>query len=356
VTAQPAPSGEAGPSGDAAPPAVSIVIPSWNGRGYLEECLPSLRAQTFTDFELVVVDNGSTDGTADYVRRTWPEARLLVHAGELGFCRAVNSGLDVARGELVVILNNDVVVEPAWLQELVACMERHPAAGFCSSKALSYDDPRRLDGAGAALAPSGWFYEVGHGMTDQGQYDAEREVCVATGVSLMLRRSVLQEIGGLDEEFGTGCEDVDLTLRAFLAGYRGWYAPRSVLRHHRSGTVSRQPVALVEQVQRNMELVWLKNFPAGLLLRGLPARLLFWIGSLAVHARTGQLRPFLRGKLAALRALPRLRTARQAARTRTPVPGAELARLMAPGSTRLGLQRFRTLVGRQPPRAPPGTP
>jgi GT2 family glycosyltransferase len=339
-----------------ATPAVSVVIPSWNGRAYLEECLPSLQTQTFDDFELIVVDNGSTDGTADFVRSAWPAARLLLHNSELGFCRAVNLGLDASRGELIVILNNDVVLEHTWLQELVACMDRHPDAGFCSSKALSYYDHSVLDGAGAALAPSGWFYEVGHGEQDRGQYDIEREVCIATGVSLMMRRSVLNEIGGLDEDFGSCCEDVDLTLRAFLAGHRGWYAPKSVLYHRRRGTVSRRPAALVEQFQRNMELVWYKNFPADLMVRGVLSRAFFWAGSLCVHLSHGYLIPFLRGKLGALRAMPGMRPKRREIRARTCVSTADLERLMVAGSINTGLHRFRTLMSRRQWRYAPSRP
>lgn len=342
------------PLASISPPAVSVVIPSWNGRVYLEECLPSLRAQTFHDFEVIVVDNGSSDGSASFVRCTLPDAHVILHESELGFSRAVNLGLAEARGELVVILNNDVVLEPTWLSELVACMQRHPDAGFCSSKALSYQDRSRVDGAGAALAPSGWFYEVGHGVPDRGQYDAERELCVATGVSLMFRRCVLREIGGLDEDFGTSCEDVDLTLRSFLAGHRGWYAPKSVLYHRRRGTVSRRPAAMVEQYQRNMELVWYKNFPAALMLRGLLPRLMFWIASLGVHMRNGHARPFLVGKVRALLALPRMHAKRRAVRARTRVANVELVRLMVSGSTTAGVRRFRTLMAKRQRYAAPG--
>jgi GT2 family glycosyltransferase len=307
---------------------VSIVTASANGRGFLEELLPSLARQTFTDFEIIVVDNGSTDGTARYMAERWPEVRVLHFPEALGFAAAMNAGLDVARAPLVVVLNNDVVVEPRWLEELVACMDRHPAAGFCSSKAYSYSDPGRIDGAGAALTTGGWVYEVGHGDADAPAYDVEREVCVATAVSLMVRRQVLDEIGPFDESLGTCCEDADLTLRAFLAGFPGYYAPRSTLRHHRRGTVSRQPDRLVALYQRNMELVLFKNLPAPLLLRALPGRALFWAGSFALHLRNRQAMIFLRAKLAALRALPALRAQRARIQGRRRVTPAEMARFM----------------------------
>lgn len=336
-------------------PAVSIIIASTDGRTYLEECLPSLARQTFTDFEVIIVDNGSSDGSAGYIADAWPAARVIVTPERLGFACAMNRGIGAARAPLVVILNNDVVLDAAWLAELVGCMRRHPDAGFCSSRAYSHADPQRIDGAGAALAMGGWVYEVGHGEIDRGAWDDEREVCVATGVSLMLRRPMLERIGTFDEAFETGSEDADLTLRAFLAGYRGFYAPASILHHRRRGTVSRRPAELVVRYQRNIELVILKNLPLGLLLRGVPARLAFWLASFALHVRDGNGLLFIRGKLAVIPALPHaLRERRRLRRNRRVAPR-ELERLMTPGAMRRGVTRLAELMRVSPLYARTGT-
>lgn len=249
----------------------SVVIPNLNGAHLLEPCLVSLAEQTLPPAQVLVVDNGSTDGSVELVREQFPEARLLTFPENRGFAAAMNAGIAEAAGRFVAFLNNDAVAQPTWLEELVACLERHPAAAAATSKLLSADDPVRLDGAGDGLTRSFLPYVRGHGDPDDGGFDAEVEVFGASGAAALWRAFVLRELGAFDERFFAYYEDVDLSFRARLRSYEIWYAPRSVVTHTRGGTAGQHVDFALFHPVKNRWFMIVKDTPTRTLVRRLPA-------------------------------------------------------------------------------------
>ncbi len=217
-------------------PFVSVIIPNWNGAAHLPTCLESLRRQTWRDFEVIVVDNGSEDGSLELLAREYPEVRVLALGENRGFAGACNAGIRAAQGELIVLLNNDTEADPRWLEEVVAAFGRHPEAGIVASKMLLFDRRDTFHTAGDYYRVDGRPGNRGVWQTDRGQYDREEYVFSACGGSAAYRRSMLDDVGLLDEEFFYSCEDVDLAWRAQPAGWRCVYAPRAVVYHKLSAT------------------------------------------------------------------------------------------------------------------------
>ncbi|MGQ0601347.1 MAG: glycosyltransferase family 2 protein [Anaerolineales bacterium] len=218
-----------------APMLISIIIPNWNGAAHLPVCLDALRAQTIGDFEVIVADNASTDESRALLVRDYPEVRVLALERNFGFTGACNSGLRSARGEFLILLNNDTEADSQWLAELLAAFERHPRAGLIASKMLLFDQRDTLHTAGDIFRTDGTPGNRGVWQQDKNQF-AEGPVFSANGGSAAYRRVMLDEIGLLDDEFYFSCEDVDLAWRAQLAGWRCVYTPRAVVYHKLSAS------------------------------------------------------------------------------------------------------------------------
>jgi GT2 family glycosyltransferase len=268
------------------PPRASVIVPTYDGWTVLKNCLESLRDQRFESFEVIVVDDGSRDGTAERVRMRFPEVRVLELKVNRGFCAAVNEGIRAARGEIVALLNNDAVADANWLSALVWALDAHPDVGFCSSRMVRADDPSILDGAGDEYSRHGLAYRVGRGLRDRGQFGT-REVVWASGGACAYRRSALDQIGVLDERLRSYYEDVDLGLRAWTAGWRGRYVPESHVRHVGGWTESSDRVVFF--TTRNSLLLLFKHWPARLIARNLPFVLYGQVrgGSWAIRNRRG---------------------------------------------------------------------
>jgi GT2 family glycosyltransferase len=249
----------------------TVLVPNLNGARFLEPCLGALMQQTARPSEVVVIDNGSTDGSVDLVRQRFPEARLLTFSENRGFAAAMNAGIAKAAGQFIAFLNNDAVAEQTWLEELDACLERHPAAAAATSKLLLADEPGRLDGAGDGLTRSFLPYVRGHGEPDDGRFADEVEVFGASGAAALWRASVLRELGGFDERFFAYYEDVELSFRARLRGYEIWYAPRSVVRHTRGGTAGQHVDFALFHPVKNRWFMIVKDTPTGTMARRFPA-------------------------------------------------------------------------------------
>ncbi|MBK8933466.1 MAG: glycosyltransferase family 2 protein [Chloroflexi bacterium] len=244
-------------------PTISIIIPHLNGRHHLDDCLQSLRRQTWRDFEALLVDNGSTDGTQDYVAENYPEVRLVQLPENRGFTGACNAGWQAARGEIIILLNNDTEADPRWLAEVMAAFDRHPRAGSIASKMLLFDRRDHLHTAGDFYRVDGIPGNRGVWQADMGQFDQEEMVFSACGGSSAYRRALLDEIGFLDDDFFFSCEDVDVGWRANLAGWEVWYAPTAVIYHKLKATGGAVTGSYYDG--RNfLYLIW-KNYPAGLL-------------------------------------------------------------------------------------------
>ncbi len=246
---------------------VTVVIPNWNGRHFLEECLEALRAQRYERFETVVVDNGSSDGSQELLWTRFPEVRVLELGENHGFAAAMNAGIGAAQTPLVAFLNNDTEADRDWLRELVACLERHPEAAGAASKLLIRSSGL-VDGAGDCLGEDLFPHPRGHGFPDEGLGE-EVEVFGASGGASLWRAEALAQVGVFDEAFFAYFEDADLSFRARHAGWTFWYAPGSVVLHHRGGTSGGfSDFAFINPV-RNRWFLTIKNVPLRVVLRHL---------------------------------------------------------------------------------------
>ena len=229
-------------SNDTHRPPASVIIPVWNGLADLPGCFDALARQHEAPVEILAVDNGSTDGSADWIAANCPNVRLIRNPRNLGFGEACNMGLAAAQGDVLVLLNQDTVVAPGWLAGLVDALAAHPEAGIVGSKAL-YPDAS-IQHAGGELDVQGAGSHRGLHAPDTGQFDTPAAVDYVSGASLALRRAVYRQIGGFDPGFAPAyCEDVDLCLRARAAGWTVRYAPESVLVHNERSTAATQDAA-----------------------------------------------------------------------------------------------------------------
>lgn len=249
---------------------VSVILVNWNRRELLLECLRSLERQTLSGFEVVLVDNGSTDGSAASAMEEFAQSphfclRLVQNTENTGFCAGNNQGFAAARGRYVALLNNDAEAEPQWLEELMKGIQVAPDVGMSASKILVYEDPRRIDKAGHLIYPDGQNRGRGSGQIDRGQFDRMEEALWPDGCAAMYRREMLDEIGGFDEDLFAYGDDAELGLRARIAGWRCFYVPKAVVRHHRGATLGVLSAKRLMLIERNRILLAVKHFPLSLL-------------------------------------------------------------------------------------------
>jgi GT2 family glycosyltransferase len=249
------------------PPLVTAVVVNWNGADVLPECLESLFAQTWPRLEVILVDNGSQDGSARAAAARWgPRLAVIENAGNEGFARGNNQALQVARGEWVFLLNNDAVADPGAVEALMAAARQRPEAGMLACRVVNYDQPHYFDSVGLLFYPDGVCRSRGWEEKDLGQYDRAEAVLGPNGCAAAYRRDMLDEVGHFDESYFAYLEDLDLGLRAQLRGWGCWYVPEARVRHRKSftaGTHSRLKAYLVE---RNRIWTAVKVLPPFLLL------------------------------------------------------------------------------------------
>jgi GT2 family glycosyltransferase len=274
--------------------------------------LPSLRAQTYGDFQVLVVDNGSTDGTADHLRASYPEVKLVELGSNLGFAAAVNRGIAAGDAEHVAVVNNDLELDPRWLERMVAALRDHPGAGSATGKMLFYDRRDVIDGAGDFTSWYAISSPRGRGETDAGQYDTPEPVFSACGGAALYRRSALDAVGPFDEDFFAYTEDVDWGFRAQLAGWTCRYVPGAVAFHMGGGTSARVANWSRYLFFRNTLSMVVKNWPAAALARNAPRLVLFFGKSVVASIRGRWFLALVRGTRDALRQLPRTLRKRRA--------------------------------------------
>lgn len=296
-------------------PSVSIIIPHWNKAEYLPTCLNSLLGQSYPHFEVILVDNGSTDESLAILERGYPWVQVIALEANLGFAKAVNIGIRATRGELVALFNNDVEAHPRWLEELVGALERHPQAGMATPKLLLFDRRDVINTAGDFYGLDGVPGNRGVWQKDEGQFDEEEWVFGPGGATSLFRRSMLDTIAlptdegprVLDEEFVSYCEDVDLAWRSQLAGYWCIYVPTAVAYHRLSATGGGALASYY--VGRNFLYLLAKDYPTSLLVRYWP-RILKAQLSIAWEAlkawRGEAARARLRGQIVGIFTWPRM--------------------------------------------------
>ncbi|MHB8717880.1 MAG: glycosyltransferase family 2 protein [Candidatus Dormibacteria bacterium] len=312
---------------------VAVVIPSWNGRPLLSPCLASLALQSHAPFHTIVVDNGSTDGTAAWLAREHPHVDVIRLDTNRGFAGGVNAGIRRAMdagATFVALLNNDAVADPHWLAELVRAAAENPRAAIVAAKMLLADGVH-IDSTGELLSSWGMPYPRGRGETDRGQYDTATEVFAGSGGASLYRTAALRQTGLFDEGFFAYLEDVDMGFRARLCGWEVCYAPAAVVRHRRGATSASRRGFTYEHTLRNLTLLHVKNTPLGVGIGMLPRFGAEWCLIAGSGLRRGQIAPFARAVIGTARLLPAALRQRRRIQRRRCVPAAQVRRWLTPG-------------------------
>lgn len=289
---------------------VSVIIVNWNGLKFLSECLDGLRHQVFRYFSVILVDNGSYDGSVDFVKKYYPDVRVISLSTNTGFAVANNIALSAIETPYAALLNNDAVPDSQWLQQLVDALVTNPEAGFAASKMLFYDRPAIIDRAGDAYTKSGTALLQGRGCPAD-DYNKRTWVFGACAGAALYRTAMLRDTGIFDEDFFLLYEDVDLSFRAQLKGYKCLYVPEAIVYHKGSGSLVHDSPMAVYYSHRNLEWVYIQNMPSRLLLRTIIPHIIYDIAALSYFVVSGRGKDFFRAKKDALRGLKRALKKRQ---------------------------------------------
>ena len=287
-------------------PFFSIILLYWNSGKYLSENLSALAAQTWQDFEVILLDNGSQQPPDQNILAQFPELHLRQIASEknLGFAAGNNLAARSARGEYSVLLNVDAFPQPDWLEQVHAAIRRHPNA-FFASRLLMADDPQRLDGEWNVVHATGLVWRRSHGRKLSAAWPQERHVLSACAAAGVYPREAFTAAGGFDEDFFAYMEDVDLDFRLQLLGYPCYYLPQAVVRHAGSGSTSPRSDLVIFYGHRNLVWTFIKDMPGWLfwamLLPHLLVNLLYLIVALFLPMR----KAMYGAKWEALKGLPK---------------------------------------------------
>jgi GT2 family glycosyltransferase len=234
------------------PALVSAIVVNWNGARFLEECLASLFAQTWPAIEVILVDNGSVDGSADAAEQRWgSRLKVLRNKRNEGYARGNNIGIAQASGEWLFLLNNDAVLAPDAVEQLMRFADGRTEVGMLACRVVCYDQPNIIDSVGLVIYPDGVCRTRGWEEKDLGQYDKAEEVLCPCGSASAWRRKMIDDIGGFDESYFAYLEDLDLGMRGQLAGWKCWYVPEARARHAKSMTSGNYSTFKAYHVERN---------------------------------------------------------------------------------------------------------
>ena len=249
---------------------VSVVIPNFNGIAFLDSVLASLEGQTLNNFEVILVDNGSTDGSCSFVTANYPWVHLIELSENFGFCGAVNAGIRAAKAPYVLLLNNDTEVKEDFVEEMLAAIRRHKNAFSCGARMVQYHDRDKLDDVGNYYCALGWSFARGRGK-DIHAYETEDRIFSACAGAAIYRKKILEKIGYFDEEHFAYLEDTDIGYRARIYGYENWYAPKAIVYHVGSGTSGSRYIQFKTRYssRNNIYLIY-KNMPLLQIILNLP--------------------------------------------------------------------------------------
>jgi N-acetylglucosaminyl-diphospho-decaprenol L-rhamnosyltransferase len=299
-------------------PSVSVVVVVYESGPTLADCLAALRAQTFRDYEVILVDNASSDRSGQAAAKADPAIRLIENAHNLGFAAAVNQGARTAQGRWLALLNPDAFAEPDWLERLVAATEANPGVGCFTSRQLMAEDPTKLDGLGDVMALAGYPFRGGYTHPNPGVLEPGW-VFSACGGAMLIARELFLRVGGFDERLFCYCEDVDLGYRLRLIGEPTLLVPDAIVRHVGSASSGgRRSDFAVFHGTRNRFWVFVKDTPPVLFWLTLPLHVLATLVLFARHATRGEVVTPIRGLAAGIRHIGvALEARREAQATRT---------------------------------------
>jgi GT2 family glycosyltransferase len=306
----------------------SVMVPNWNGMRFIGMCLDSLKRSHFEDFEVIVVDNGSVDGSCERIEEQYPWVRLIKNSSNRGFATACNQGIKAAKGSYICLLNNDIEVEPDWLSELVDGMERHPECGMGTTKMMFLDDREVFYNTGDLFHAWSAGGGRGQGEKDVGQYDREDYVFGACAGAGIYRRELFDAVGIFDEDFFIFAEDVDFNMRSQLQGFKTVYLPKAKVYHIGTATVGLYSDRYAYLCKRNDIFVLIKNMSLGMVFKNFFTILKHQLDDIKYFSYRGQGIVLLKSKLDALKMLlPMLARRFHIQRART-VPDSEIEKIM----------------------------
>ena len=245
---------------------VSIIILNWNGKSHLNELLKSLNNQSFKNFECIIVDNGSNDGSQEFIKQNFPWVKLIELGNNTGFARGNNIGFEHSTGKYIVTLNNDTVTDPYWLEHLVKTAEKDENIGMVASRICSYYDQDKIDSLGMKICIDGMSRGAYRNKAFSSLKKVPDKILLPSACSALYKRDMLKQIGFFDSSFFAYCEDTDLGLRALSSGWKSILAANSIVYHKYSATSGAISPFKLYLVERNHYWVAGKNLPLALLI------------------------------------------------------------------------------------------
>lgn len=272
-------------------PLISIVLVNYNGLNFVDSCLNSIFAANYLNFEVIFVDNYSTDGSLELVREkffSYATLKIIRNKQSLGPAKGRNIGIANSNGKYIVFLDNDTEVDKNWLNQPIFVLEKDDSVGACQSKLL-LSDKKTIDTCGHYLSVSGLPYEVGTGEIDNGQYDMIRDIFGARSAAMFIRKAILEKTGYFDEDYFMHGEETDLSWRVWLAGFRVVFVPDSIVYHKRGGSFSSESrYMMLYEGSKNCTKTLIKNLGVKWLFLILPIHILFWLLVCSTHLLRGR--------------------------------------------------------------------
>lgn len=259
----------------------SVIIPNWNGEYLLKDCLQSLILQSYKEFETILVDNGSTDNSVEYVKLNFPKVKIIKLKKNFGFATAINKGVKASSAKYVIFLNNDTSVEKSWVKNLINCADLHPEVISVNSKLLNFYNKELIDGVGITINEVGQAKSIGWEEKDQDLYDKNEYIFGATGGGSLFRREDFIKIGLFDERYFMYSEEVDFAFRAQFLGYKSIMCPQAKVFHKHKATSKKLPQHTEYWQFRNMTQTIIKDFPNTILFKKWR-----WLKIILVHLNT----------------------------------------------------------------------
>jgi GT2 family glycosyltransferase len=256
-------------------PAVTVIIPNYNGKHYLNDCIYSICNQTFEDFEVIIVDNASVDGSVEYIKTNFPQIKIIENSSNLGFSKAVNQGAKFSKAKYLAILNNDTIVDSKWLEEFISFTNEYNDFGACQSKILLYECTETVNTVGNEIFYLGQGWSGGYGQVAD-SYKNIKEVTYCSGASMFIRRDILERVGYFDdEEVFMYHDDLDLGWRLLILGYKNYLIPNSIVYHKYNYSRNHKKYYFVE-VSRFVSII--KYYEMKTILLILPAMITLEVG------------------------------------------------------------------------------
>jgi len=288
-------------------PVVSIVIPNFNGKQLLKTCLKSITSQLFADYQVIIVDNGSTDGSVDFLKTHHPDIIIVAFQSNRGFSVAVNAGIKRSSGNYILLLNNDTELDPAFLSEIVEAFQSNPKIDFCAPKMLNFYNRTILDGVGDGFLRGGVNYRIGTLERDVDLFNTPRIVFGACAGAAVYKRDFFDKAGFFDEDFFAYLEDLDINLRAARLGLTCSYVPTARIFHMGSATTgSSFNLFTIRHTTKNIINVLIKNFTALELMFSLPRIVIHQLVWLLILAKRSQMKAYVQGIYLALISFPKM--------------------------------------------------